>query len=103
MKIVWRVAEVPSGQYRAFVKRGWPVAYFNSEDGPRAAVIMCEDEYVPAKVKTGDHAPLRISIDDYSGDKRKMRLLKKKAATLAEAKKLVKAFYDAKPQCLPGE
>ena len=86
MKIKWKVAEAPTGRYRSFEKRGWPVAIY--ESGHYAGYISCADEYYPANVKTGQHAPLTIGLYDYSqgSQNRKSWRFKKEFATLAEAK-----------------
>ena len=28
MKLIWKVGEAPTGRYRSFFKRSWPLAYF---------------------------------------------------------------------------
>ena len=94
MRIKWRVAEPPTGRYRAFAKRGWPCGEIN--DRP-AVMLRCEDAYVPARVKTGDHAPITIYVADWGSYERgfKWRLLKKSALTLNEAKEIASKFLAA--------
>ena len=103
MKIIWRVQPIPVGRYRAFERRGWPIAWFNNIDGPPAAMLYCEDEYRPARVKTGEHAELKISVANHSLVKWRWRTLVKRAATLDEAKKIVEEFYRARPDWRPNE
>lgn len=116
MNIIWRVQSAPTGKYRSFERRGWPHAYY--EDGAPAAMITCDrDEYVPSRVKTGEHAPLRVHIADHSVRRGKSpeeaakypgfiwRRLTGQCKTLDEAKALAEQaldkFTNFKP--LPGE
>ena len=103
MKIKWTVQPAPTGQYKSFFKRGWPIAEF--ENGDLAAVLSCEDGYVPPKVKTGEHAPINITVVLWANatkEKPQPRgTLKARAASLKEAKELVKRFNDANPQHIP--
>lgn len=108
MKLKWRVSDVPTGRYRSFERRGWPSADFTN--GDTAVGLYCKDEYRPADVKTGNHAEIVIRIADYSEPSNKetgagftWRQLKKRAATLAEAKELASKFFDKYPQFLPKE
>lgn len=66
MKVKWKVAEVPTGRYRSFDTRGWPTASY--EDGSFAGSIYCtsNEAYVPSRVKTGNHAPLKLRIRNFS-------------------------------------
>lgn len=101
VKITWRVNAEPAGRYRAFERRGWPVAFYGNADGPVCARIECDDEYVPSRVRNGAHAPLRIYLADYHYRERPRlarrthhgafmwRKLMRTAATLDEAKALV--------------
>lgn len=97
MKIKWRVAPVPTGKYRSFDRRGWPFA--EDERGRSIAMIVCDDSYVPSRVKTGEHAELQIYVADYRpapGSFRWRRLVKR-GATLDEAKRLVSEFFEKYP------
>jgi hypothetical protein len=97
MKLEWRVGEAPTGRYRSFHHRGWPCAEF--ADGRNAAMIQCEDSYVPANARDGKHAPLFIYIADYSaGESFKWRKLKMTAATLDEAKAIAANFWAKRPE-----
>lgn len=100
MKIIWKVRPAPTGRYRSFEKRGWPDAEY--EDGQPAASVSCEDDYIPRDVKTGHHRELTVRIADYSekpvwGWKR----LKKRFATLQEAKEIVPIFLKQYPNFVP--
>lgn len=110
MKIYWKVGDKPTGRYRSFDKRSWPTAWWgkpDTNDSRVAAFINSTDEYVPAWVREGKHAPLTITVCHYnhpeSGSSSKRFRLKKQAATLDEAKQMVQAFYDSHPDWLPKE
>lgn len=98
MKLRWEVSHVQTGRYRSFERRAWPKAYFANDD--LAVSIECADEYVPRKVKTGEHAPLRVLIYDYSAgvQSRTIRRLKGEYATLAEAKARAVQFWEDHPE-----
>lgn len=57
-KIRWRVQPAPTGTYRSFHRRGWPTG----ECGDFFFMIGCEDDYVPARVRSGDHSELSLSV-----------------------------------------
>ncbi len=102
MKIKCKVAEPPTGRYRAFERRSWPCAYF--EGGVPAAQILCADDYTPARGRgEAEHAELTVWIADHRGESWEWRALKKRAATLAEAKELVAQFYERRPDFAPKE
>lgn len=61
MKVKWKVYEAPTGQYRTFFERGWPTARSECQF---FFMVRCEDEYVPAKAKIGDHGPLTLAFRD---------------------------------------
>lgn len=104
MKIKWKVQEAPTGRYRSFHHRGWPIAEF--ENGSYAATLYCVDDYIPRRVKQGDHAPLVITValhgKTVEGHGLITASLKKRAETLIEAKALVAAFYKAHPEHVPN-
>lgn len=64
IKVIWKVAEQPTGLMAIANKRGWPSAQYN--DGKYAASIHCSSNYYPADVKTGNHPPVTLKIADYS-------------------------------------
>jgi hypothetical protein len=108
MKLFWKVADKPTGRYRSFDSRAWPNAWWGKpEAGSIAALLSCTDEYVPALVREGKHAPITITVCHYNhpeaGNSSKRFRLKKQAATLDEAKQMVQAFYDSHPDWLPKE
>lgn len=98
-KIKWRVQPAPTGRYRSFDRRGWPTAEY--EDGSYCASIYCEDEYVPARVKTGDHRPLTLMIRDRSTDPQWKRVrASKQFTTLEEAKAALAKILVAHPHLM---
>lgn len=102
MKLVWRVAEQPTGQYRSFHVRGWPTADFKGTE-QIAIQLSCKTEYIPSKVRTGDHDPITVMIADYSvaGLGFKWRKLKRQLPTLAEAKDAGLAALCERPEFHP--
>jgi len=60
IKYAWKVQSAPTGRYRSFERRGWPSA--ETPDGDTIAMLACKDEYTPYRVRTGDHAPIRLMI-----------------------------------------
>ena len=101
MKLKWRVQPEPTGRYRSFKKRGWPTAEYI--DGCIAASISCEDDYVPARVKSGDHKELVVRVADYSVKPWKWRTVKARASTLEEAKALVVRVLEAHAHFQPAQ
>lgn len=106
VKLVWRVDPVPTGRFRSFQRRGWPSADY--ADGSPAFMLSSDDEYVPAKVRAGDHKPLELRVADYReaslekhGGWRWARL-KARPATLDEAKRLAEEFLKAHPEFMPA-
>lgn len=94
-KLKWTVGEAPTGLYRSFFKRSWPTAQI---DGRMAISLSCDDDYIPANVKTGKHAEIAIRVADYrEGRSFTWRTLKARAATLAEAKEISQRFVDNNP------
>jgi hypothetical protein len=107
MKIVWKVQEAPTGTYKSFQQRGWPMAVFMPGDH-YAATLQCNDDYTPAAGR-GDkpHAPLVITVADHNTPNKHggLRTLKftERATTLAEAKQRIKRFYKENPHMEPKE
>ncbi len=107
MKLKWKVPDKPTGRYRSFQRRGWPGASYVGPNQRPAVMIQSEDDYVPARAKTGAHTELVIMIADYSlqedGRGFKWRRLKARAKTLAEAKKIAEDAIVALPNFQPKE
>lgn len=92
-KIKWKVSDRPTGPYSSFQRRSWPFAEYPS--GEIAASLHCDDEYMPSKIKDGNHAPIKIRIAKYKPTGGFEWLsLKKRGATLKEAKEIAKAFIE---------
>lgn len=109
MKIIWRVADPPTGRYRSFENRAWPSATINDPDGDSLGALYCDTGYDPKRVKTGDHSEITVRVADHRPHQDPnrgawtWRTLKKRAATLTEAKELVEQFYKVHPDWLPSE
>lgn len=67
IKLKWKVAPEETGLYRSFYKRNWPMAFFKNEAENVAGCIVCEDSYVPRKVREGKHAKLEVMVAVYPG------------------------------------
>ncbi|MCK5641739.1 MAG: hypothetical protein KAJ19_13135 [Gammaproteobacteria bacterium] len=101
-KLKWRVCEVPSGRYRSFTKRGWPSADI---DEKTAVGLSCEHEYIPERVRKGDHGPITIRVAKHNPEEEwpekggiTWYRLTKTAATLKEAKERAQKFVDKRPE-----
>ena len=99
INLKWAVEAAPTGQYRSFFRRGWPTATWN---GKAAAALFCEDEYVPANVRSGNHGEITIKFADYraAGTGFVWKTLKRRASTLDEAKQIAKDFLIRNPDFL---
>lgn len=102
-KVKWEVSEPLSGRYQSFYRRGWPSAFY--KDGSSAAFITCEDEYLPADVKTGNHKELTLHISNWScftPEKGLTRVVAKlHPKTLKEAKDLLDSILTKYPHLMP--
>ena len=65
LKLKWKNADAPTGRFRSFQKRGWPMASLAGTDIPLAS-IECEDSYVPANAKDSTHKPLTVRIANWA-------------------------------------
>lgn len=104
MKLKWKVDSVPVGRYRSFDTRGWPQAFYVSNDR-LAATVHCvvngvTQEYRPNDVKDGTHPSLTVRVADHSRgmQDRKWWKLTGTFATLADAKAATQKCLDAHPE-----
>lgn len=99
MKIKWKVQDAPTGQFRSFFKRGWPLGEVN---GQPFASFGCKDDY-SAKAARGEieHAPLKVYIADWRQPRGfTWRKMKGEFASLVEAKAAAQKLLDANPDIL---
>lgn len=108
MKLKWRVSPAPTGRYRSFEQRDWPLGMYRNEDESPAAHIECEDEYVPQDVRDGNHRPLTVSVAQWvdpaergTGAAFQWRMVEVECATLAEAKALAQSVLDDRQHFWP--
>ena len=108
VKLRWKVQEPSTGRYRSFNRRVWPNADY--ADGRPAASIDCEDEYHPASVREGKHAPLTVRIADYSrpsnittGAGFTWVKIIRQFTTLQEAKQGAERLLQNHPELMPKE
>lgn len=99
MRLKWKVGEAPTGRYRSFAHRSWPMAYDMDNPDKVIAYIVCEDSYVPRDAEDGRHAPLTIRVACYSDREVGFdwKALKGQSATLKEAKERAWRFAQANP------
>ena len=104
-KLRWRVAPALTGPYRSFQKRGWPGADYPT--GETAVALHCPTAYYPAVARSGEHAPIRVSVAEWHNPRLPhqgaftWRTLARHAVTLDEAKDLAQRFIDAHPDWRP--
>ena len=103
----WRVDPVPTGRYRSFQTRGWPTGEY--PDGRAAASLHCDDEYTPARARGEQpHGPIKVRVAQwFSPEERgeraafEWRTVKRRAATLEEAKALAVRVLRQHPEFQP--
>lgn len=97
VKIVWKVGDEPTGRYRSFQHRSWPVATFG-RDGPMAAMLVPVEpmSYSPHIAETTE---LRIKVADYSmkDESFTWRRLKATVIGVTAAKELYLRFLASNP------
>ena len=105
MKLFWEVQPVPTGRYRSFERRGWPIGYADKDKNDIAVALSCEDDYIPSNVKEGKHGEIQIRVAVYNEKfiGFDWKRLKKRAATLEEAKKLAEEFFSRNPELLKNK
>jgi hypothetical protein len=98
VKIKWKVQEAPTGRFKSFHYRGWPLA--ETETGDVVFGVDCKDDYVPAKVKSGNHEPLRLRVAVRNNREVGFdwATLKRDFATLSELKEAAKEFATRRPE-----
>ena len=94
IKLIWKTPSAPTGRFRSFYKRNWPMAYY--PNGEAAAMITCEDAYIPPKVKQGNHEPLTVLIACWTEDVKtfKWAKLREQMETLPKAKEATLKFLN---------
>jgi len=101
-KIKWKVDPPPSGRYRSFVKRAWPMAHLDDADESPVAYITCLDEYKPRAARYGEHRPLTVNVAFRFGISGFKWVAWTKVATLREAKIVVGQWVFNHPEHWPS-
>ncbi len=101
-KIVWRVDPKPTGRYRSFQKRSWPHARWGTSEGPSLSYLY-PDPWVDYWSRITETVILKVRVADHREKSFIWRTLKKRATGLAEAKEIVRKFYEEHPDWLPKE
>lgn len=99
-QVKWRVSPAPTGQFRSFQRRQWPMGYSNDQNETTLFSILCADEYTPARAAgTEAHKPLSVAVavrnDRECGFG--WRTLRDSFDTLAAAKTAAERFYAERP------
>lgn len=97
----WKASPAPTGPYRSFYKRGWPV--LEDETGKMFARIDCEDSYNPGRVRAGTHAPLILYIADRRVTPFEWRRFRTNAETLQQAKSIIESYIKMHPELFGTE
>lgn len=105
MKIKWKVGDKPTGRFSCFEHRGWPTAYYSN--GDPAVMLVCEDPYVPSRIKVGNHAPINSYLANYGCDHAEHGAFKwvkvsKQFTTLKEAKAESLRLLETRDQFWPA-
>ena len=103
-KVHWKISEAPTGRYKSFSKRGWPMGYADKDNNKVLFHIRSEDGYHPRKVKTGEHKPLSllVAVRNKGEDKETKgsftwRKVKSEFPTLKHAKEAAHKIYTECP------
>lgn len=103
MKLFWKVGEAPTGRYRSFFKRSWPMAYFDKDHDFAAVLIDYEESYTTALAKSEDIGEIKIRVAiPTPGGSFNWALLKKRAKNLKEAKEFAAEFFEQHPEHVRG-
>lgn len=102
MKLIWKVGEAPTGRYRSFFKRSWPLAYFDKAKNFPAASISHAESYTAALAKADDIGEIEIRVAIPKGTSWDWARLKARAKNLDEAKKLAADFFERHPEYVRG-
>lgn len=113
VKLVWRVSPPPTGRFRSFEQRQWPMATFHTKDGAPAASITAENgqEYEGrfSKGELGFNLVVRIRIPSRDDDERakygafRWGTLKERATSVDGAKDIALRFYTVHPEYVDDE
>lgn len=103
MKLKWKVSEAPTGLYRSFQKRAWPMAF--AGDDPYANIV-CERSYTPDRARGNNlyGAKLKVYVRVPSApfsDSWKWAKLREEFDLLSEAKEAAQSFFDRHPEYQP--
>lgn len=104
LPIRWKVAEAPTGPYRSFHGRAWPMAHWKNDAQVVCASIECQSNYSAAAVRDGSHGELSVRIADH-GVKPvwEWKRLKARFKTLDEAKAALEQFLMKNPAFWPED
>lgn len=104
LPIRWKVGEAPTGMYRSFHGRAWPMAHWKNERQVVCASIECESNYSAAAVREGTHAELAVRIADHGAKPVwEWKRLKARFKTLDEAKAGLEEFLLKNPSFWPED
>lgn len=110
LRLKWKMADAPTGRYRAFEKRGWPSLMYTdaAEEGTIAAMLRCNISYHTRVAESGEHPPITVHIAFFRINERGIetfdwRKLKKEFANLEEAKAAAEKYVRENPSIRPRD
>jgi hypothetical protein len=102
IKLKWELAYKPTGRFSFLEKREWPRAHYQGTERI-ALIIYCEDAYSLKSAKTGSHQELSVRVADYSVPHGfQWRTLRRRFATLTDAKEAATKFLEERPVYWPS-
>lgn len=104
MDIKWTAGDKPTGKYKSFANRAWPVACLKNERESPVAALVCEESYVSSNVNPSK--PIYVRLAFYHSPEDRIikgaftwQKFKMPFNTLKEAKAGAVMFMKKYPQC----
>jgi hypothetical protein len=106
-QLLWKVSSAPTGAYKSFEKRRWPVAYYKT--GEPAVQLICDQDY-NGRTSKAENLTIKVGIADWGTPSNKetgagftWRYLKQRANSLSQAKMLASTFLQNHAEFVPKE
>lgn len=100
--LYWKVAPEPTGPYRSFQTRAWPIAYFDKERTKLAGFISCSVSYSKKVADSQDHPPLTLICDVRINGVRVRRFFRSQFDSLGKAKAALQKLFSDHPEYIPN-
>lgn len=105
MKLKWYVDPEPTGSYRSFQRRGWPICYSGNPDKEDcevlAAIVSLDHHGYEGHYARATNLRLKVRIHFKVAGEDRTGLSKEEFSSIAEAKAWLKAFYKKNPKFYP--